>query len=42
MDICEQIKEARIEAGLTQEQAAEALFVSRQTVSNWETGDSLR
>lgn len=32
------IKAARKEAGLTQEQAAEALHVSRQTLSNWETG----
>ena len=27
-------------AGLTQEQAAERILVSRQTVSNWETGVS--
>ena len=26
--------------GLTQEQLAQALFVSRQTVSNWENGVS--
>lgn len=37
MDIGEKIKNARINAGLTQEQAAEALGVSRQTISNWET-----
>lgn len=38
MDIGERIKRARARAGLTQEQAAESLGVSRQTVSNWENG----
>ena len=38
MEIGSIIKTARNEAGLSQEQAAEALGVSRQTVSNWETG----
>ena len=36
MDIGAKIKTARIQSGLTQEQAAEALGVSRQTISNWE------
>lgn len=36
MDIGLKIKEARLAAQLTQEQAAEALGVSRQTMSNWE------
>lgn len=36
MNIGTKIKNARIGAKLTQEQAAEALGVSRQTVSNWE------
>ena len=36
MDIGLKIKEARSVAQLTQEQAAEALGVSRQTISNWE------
>lgn len=36
LDIGTKIKQARIHAGLTQEQAAEALGVSRQTISNWE------
>ncbi len=36
MDIGFKIKNARIKAEFTQEQAAEALGVSRQTVSNWE------
>jgi len=38
MDIGEKIKKARIEANVTQEQIAEVLGVSRQTVSNWENG----
>ena len=42
MEIGTKIKRARNEAKLTQEQAAEALGVSRQTVSNWENGGSLR
>ena len=36
MDIGVKIKNARIKANLTQEQAAEAIGVSRQTISNWE------
>lgn len=36
MDIGLKIKNARINAQLTQEQVAEALGVSRQTISNWE------
>ena len=36
MNIGAKIKQARIDAQLTQEQVAEALGVSRQTVSNWE------
>lgn len=40
MDIGIKIKEARTSSELTQEQVAEALGVSRQTVSNWETGKS--
>lgn len=36
MDIGSKIKEARLTAQLTQEQAEEALGVSRQTMSNWE------
>lgn len=38
MDISIKIKNARIKASLTQEQVAESLGVSRQTISNWETG----
>ena len=40
MDIGSKIRNARNEAGCTQERAAEALGVSRQTVSNWENGQS--
>ena len=36
MDIGTKLKAARIAAGLTQEQAAELLGVSRQTMSHWE------
>src|SRR5699024_1841387 len=38
MELSEKLRAARTQAGLTQEQAAEELLVSRQTVSNWETG----
>ncbi len=38
MELGEIIKAARKDSGLTQEQAAEALGVSRQTLSNWERG----
>ena len=40
MEIGSIIRKARTEQKLTQEQAAEALGVSRQTVSNWENGRS--
>ncbi|MBQ7874839.1 MAG: helix-turn-helix domain-containing protein [Oscillospiraceae bacterium] len=36
MDIGEKLKVARIAANLTQDQASEAIGVSRQTISNWE------
>ena len=38
----ENIYTLRRKAGLSQEQLAERLEVTRQTVSKWETGDSLR
>ena len=41
MNIGTKIKEARQTLDITQEQAAEQLLVSRQTVSSWETGKSL-
>lgn len=36
MDIGSKLQNARVRANLTQEQVAEALGVSRQTISNWE------
>ena len=40
-NIAERIKTAREERGLTQEQLAERLEVSRQAVSKWEMGLSV-
>ena len=40
MNICEVLKQARVDAELSQEAAAEKVGVSRQTMSNWETGKS--
>ncbi len=41
MDIGEKLRTARGKTGLTQEQVAEEIKVSRQTISNWENGKSL-
>ena len=41
MEIGRKLRQARTQAGLTQAQAAEKILVSRQTVSNWETGKVL-
>jgi transcriptional regulator with XRE-family HTH domain len=41
MEIANKLKDARLNAGLTQEQVAEKIMVSRQTISNWENGKSL-
>lgn len=38
MEISEQLREARKQTNLTQADVAAAIHVSRQTVSNWETG----
>lgn len=38
MEIGIQIKQRRTAAGLSQEELAQAIFVTRQTLSNWETG----
>lgn len=38
MEVGNRIREARERAGMSQEDLAVAIFVSRQTVSNWETG----
>ncbi len=40
MEIGKKLKAARAKFGLTQEQAAEKLYVTRQTVSNWENEKS--
>lgn len=40
MEIGKKLKNARIEAGLTQEKAAEKINVARQTISNWENEKS--
>ena len=40
MEIGSKLKNARNEKGITQEQAAEFLGVSRQTISNWENNKS--
>lgn len=41
MEIGKKLKDARVNAGLTQEQVAEKIMVSRQTISNWENGKFL-
>ena len=41
MMISEKLKEARQKAGMTQDQVAEKIMVSRVTVSHWENGKSL-
>ena len=40
MEIGTKLKSARKKCGLTQEKAAEAVGVSRQTISNWENEKS--
>lgn len=42
LEIGTQIKRYRTELNLSQEELAEKVFVTRQTISNWETGVSLR
>lgn len=41
MSFGEQLQEVRRSNGMTQEQFAEALQVSRQAVSRWESGRSV-
>ena len=40
MEIGKKLKKARIACGLTQEQVADKINVSRQTISNWENEKS--
>ena len=40
MEIGAQIKKFRADSGLSQDELSEKIYVSRQTVSNWETGKS--
>lgn len=40
MEIGKKLREARQCSGLTQEQVAQSLYVSRQTISNWENEKS--
>mgnify|MGYP004626338513 CR=1 FL=1 len=42
MRLSEKIVQLRKEQGLSQEELAEQLGLSRQAVSRWESGDSLR
>ena len=41
MTIAEKLKEARKQAGLSQEQLAEKLSVSRSAVAKWESGKGI-
>ena len=41
MEISEVIKEARIKKGMTQQQLADSVYVTRQTISKWELGKSI-
>lgn len=41
MTIAEKIKESRLKLGLTQQEVSEKLFVTRQTISNWENNRSI-
>ena len=41
MEIGEMIKEARIKKGLTQQELADSVYVTRQTISKWELGKSV-
>lgn len=40
MEFCEKLQELRKHSGLTQEELAERLYVSRTAISKWESGVS--
>lgn len=40
MNVGQKLRESRIKSKMKQEQVAEKLFVSRQTISNWENEKS--
>ena len=40
MELGKRLKEYRARAGMTQDELAEKLFVSRQTISSWENDKS--
>lgn len=40
MEIGKKLKSARVQSGMTQENVAERINVSRQTISNWENEKS--
>lgn len=40
MNIKEQLRKKRNESNMTQDQIADMIYVSRQTISNWENGKS--
>ncbi len=41
MELSEMIKEARIKKGMTQQELANSVYVTRQTISKWELGKSV-
>ena len=41
MEISKIIKEARIKKGMTQQELADSVYVTRQTISKWELGKSV-